>query len=68
MSFYLDRVSFTHKTHPHNKACFSKTKTCWKPIEGLSHTTKRKKESNIGRIAHFFVVIAFNKGIVKCKH
>ena len=28
---------------------------------------KEKKEDNGGRTAHFFVAIAFNKGIVMCK-
>ena len=28
---------------------------------------KEKKEDNGGRMAHFFVAIAFNKGIVMCK-
>ena len=40
---------------------------CWKPNEGLFYTTKGKKKGNGGRMAHFFVAIAFNKDIVICK-
>ena len=67
VSFYLYGVSFAHKTNPQNEAQSSRTMACWKPNEGLSYTTKGKKKGNGGRMAHFFVAIAFNKGIVICK-
>ena len=34
-----------------------------KPNEGLSYTNKGKKDSDGGRMAHFFVTVTFNEGI-----
>ena len=64
VSFYLDRVGFAHRTNPQNESQTSRTKAWRKPNKGLQYTTKSKKESSGGRIAHFFVSIAFNKSIV----
>ena len=42
--------------------------TWCKPQEGLSRTTKGKKEGGGGRMAHFFVAIAYGKGVISCEH
>ena len=57
VSFYLDGVSFAHKTNPQNKARSSRTKAWRKPNEGLSYTTKGKKDGNGGRMAHFLLLL-----------
>ena len=38
-----------------------------RPNEGLQRTARGKKEGNGGRMAHFFVAIAHNKGATLCK-
>ena len=38
------------------------------PSEGISITTKGRKEGTGGRVANFFVAIAFDRGVVMCKH
>ena len=67
IAFYFDGVSFAYKRNPHNEARATKTMAWRKPNEGLSLTAKGKKEGSGGRVAHFFVAIAFSKGVVLCK-
>ena len=38
-----------------------------RPNEGLLCTTRGKKEGNGSRMTHFFVAIAYNKGVILCK-
>ena len=68
VSFYFDDVRFAHKTNSTDQAQSTATMTWCKPQEGLSRTTKGKKEGGGGRIAHFFVAIAYGKGVISCEH
>lgn len=65
--FYLDGVGFAHKTNPLGEARAPGGMTWRKPQEGLTITTKGKKEGSNGKMANFFVAIAYNKGVVMCK-
>lgn len=67
IDFYLDGVGFAHKTNPHGEARAAGTMQWRKPNEGLSRTTKGKKEGSGGKMAHFYVAISYNKGVVMCK-
>lgn len=67
ISFYFDGVGFAHKTHPYNEAR-AVANMCWrKHGEGLEMTTKGKKEGSNGKMANFFVAIAYGKGVVLAK-
>ena len=67
IQFYFDGVSFAYKTNPFNDASATKTMTWRRPNEGILCTTRGKKEGNGGRMANFFVAIAYNKGVILCK-
>lgn len=67
ISFYFDGVGFAHKRNPHGEARATGTMAWRKPKEGLRRTTKGRKEGSGGKMAHFFVAIAYNKGTVLCK-
>ena len=67
IQFYFDGVSFAYKTNPFNDASSTKTMTWRRPNERLLWTTRGKKVGNGGRVAHFFVAIAYNKGVIVCK-
>ena len=68
LSFYLDGVGFCHKTNPMSDAQRCKTAYGYKKKgESLKLTTKGKKEGVNGKMAHFFVAIDYNKGIVLCE-
>ena len=67
VSFYFDGVGFAHKTNPADKARSTPTVTWRKPQEGLSRTTKGKKEESGGHMAHFIVAIAYGKGVISCE-
>lgn len=68
ISFYFDGVSFVHKTHPFDQARTTKTMAWRKRTEGLELfcTTKGKKAGVEGRVAKFFVSIAYGKGVISC--
>lgn len=68
ISFYLDGVSWAHKTNPCKQARTYRTRTWRKPGEGLSIncTGKGKKEGTGGKVAKFIVAIAYGKGVIKC--
>jgi hypothetical protein len=66
IAFYLDGVSFVHKTNPcaHAKSVRSRT---WRlKSEGLSIncTGKGKKEGTGGSVAKFMVAIAYMRGVI----
>lgn len=67
ISFYLDGVGFGHKRNPLGEARAPGGMTWRKPKEGLSITTKGKKEGSNGKMANFFVAIAYDRGVVMCK-
>ena len=62
ISFYLDGTGFTHKSNPYDQA---RSSMAWrKRNEGLSVecTTKGSHEGSGGKVANFFVAIAYEKG------
>ena len=67
IAFYFDGVSFAHKTNPAGEARSSNTMQWRKRNEGLSRTTKGKKEGTGGRTATFFVAISHGRGVVLCQ-
>jgi len=68
ISFYFDGVSFAHKTNPCDEARASASMAWRRGKEGLDLTAKGKKEGNGGRVAHFFVAIAYGQGVILCEH
>lgn len=69
LSFYLDGVSWVHKTNPCRHARTCRTRTWRKPSEGLSVfcTAKGKKEGVGGKVARFTVAIGHGVGVVHCE-
>jgi len=66
ITFYLDGVSFSHKYNPYAEARAVSSMAWRKPGEGLDITTKGRKEGSGGRLANFYVAIAYGKGVVLC--
>ena len=66
IAFYLDGVTFAHKTNPCAHAKSVRTRTWRMKNEGLSIncTGKGKKEGTGGSVAKFMVAIAFGKGVI----
>ena len=64
VSFYFTSVGFVCKTNLADEAQSTPTMTWHKLQEGLSRTTKGKKEGSSGRMAYFFVVVAYGKGVI----
>jgi len=69
VAFYLDCVSFVHKTNPVDQARTPKSRIYRKANEGLLRccTTKGRKEGSGGSVAKFVVAISHGKGVVLCK-
>ena len=68
VSFYLDGVGFSHKKNPAGEARAVTSMTWRRPDEGLQITTKGRKEGSGGKVAKFFVAVAYGKGVVMCHH
>ena len=66
IGFYVDGVSFVHKSNPSAHAKSARTRSWRKASEGLSvHCTgKAKKEGTGGSVAKFMVSIAYGKGVI----
>ena len=66
IAFYLDGVGFQHKYNPFEEAISSKTMAWRKRNEGLSQhcTAKGSHVGSGGRVAHFMVAIAYDKGVI----
>ena len=66
IAFYIDGVSFVHKSNPCAQAKSPRTHTWRKKKEGLSIycTAKAKKEGTGGSVAKFTVLIAYGKGVI----
>ena len=67
--FYLDGTGFTHKYNPHDQGRCTKSMAWRKANEGLSAecTTKGSHEGTGGKVAHFMVAVAYDKGVVLCE-
>ena len=64
ISFHFDGVGFTHKTNPLGEARAAGAMVWRNFSEGLTSTTKGKKEGNCRKQANFFVAVAYDKGVV----
>lgn len=67
IKFYFDGVGFAHKTNPNGEARSTANMAWRKRKEGLSRSTKGKKEGSGGKMANFFVAISHGHGTVLCK-
>ena len=69
ISFYLDRVSFTHKLNPSDQARAPRTMAWRRPGEGLmfKRTAKSNHEGTGAKVAHFVAAIAYGKGVLLCE-
>jgi len=65
--FYFDGVGFAHRGNPYAEARAVSSMAWRKPGEGLSITTKGRKEGSCGKMANFFVGISHGSGVVLCK-
>ena len=68
ISFYIDAAEFQHKYNPHDKAWALQTMVWRLKNEGL-HPHCFVKGSHVGsggRVAHFIVAKAHQKGVVLC--
>lgn len=70
IAFYLDGVSFVHKTNPCDYAKTCRTRTYMRKGEELDihNTAKGKKEGVGSRTAKFFCAIAYGRGFMECHH
>ena len=70
VSFYLDGVSFVHKTNPDKHARTSRTRMWMRKGDGLKRhcTAKGKKEGVSGRYARFMCAISYGHGFIECFH
>lgn len=64
IAFYLDGVSFVHKTNPMSAAMAPKARVWRKKSEGLQVTSKGCKDLAGGKRLHVMVPIAYGKGVV----
>ena len=69
VAFYLDGVSFAHKTNPLDQAKAPKSRIYRKKGEGLSFgcTSKGRKEGTGGQYARFIVAISHGRGVISCE-
>jgi transposase len=68
VAFYLDGVSFTHKTNPADQAKAPKGRIWRKPNEGMDRgcTAKGSHEGSGGKLVKMMVAISHGKGVVLC--
>ena len=69
IAFYLHGVGFQHKYNPYDEAKSTKTMAWRKRDEGLKPncTAKGSHVGSGGKVAHFIVAIAYNKGVILCE-
>ena len=68
IAFYLDGVSFTHKTNPADEAKAPKGRIWRKPNEGMDRgcTAKGSHEGSGGKLVKMMVAISHGAGVVLC--
>ena len=68
ISVYFDRTSFLHKTNPYDQTGAVKSLPWRTRSESLALycTSKGKKAGIQGKVVHFFVAIAYKKGVICC--
>lgn len=66
IGFYLDGTGFTHKYNPYDQALAPRTMAWRKPSDGLKfqQTAKGSHEGSGGKVAHFLVAIAHDRGVI----
>ena len=64
IAFYLDGVSFVHKTRPLSDALTPRGRVWRKRSEGLRVTAKGSKSLASGKRLHLLVVISYKQGVV----
>ncbi len=66
VAFYLDGVTFTYKTNPHDQARAPGSKIYRKRSEGLSPscTARGSKVGTGGHVAKFVVALTYQKGVI----
>lgn len=69
IAFYLDGVGFQHKYNPFDEAKSTRTMAWRRRGEGLelNCTAKGSHVGSGGRVAHFLVAIAYNRGVILCE-
>ena len=65
--FYLDGVSFYHKSNPMNDAKAPHGKVWRKRNEGLIYTAKGSHVGSGGRVVKMIVAISYGKGVIYCE-
>ena len=68
VAFYLDGVSFAHKTNPADEAKAPKGRIWRRANEGLDRgcTAKGSHEGSGGKLVKMMVVITHEEGVVLC--
>ena len=64
ISFYLDGVSFVHKTNPYSVSISPKNRIWRRKGEGLTYTAKGSKNLPGGKRVHVMVAIAYSQGVI----
>ena len=69
LSFYIDGTGFQHKYNPCDEARSNRSMAWRRRDEGLdpSCTSKGSHVGSGGKVAYFFVAIAYQKGVVLCE-
>ncbi len=69
IAFYLDGVSFVHKTNPLDQAKAPSGRIWRKKSEGLLQgcTSKGSKVGHGGMVAHYLVAISYGQGVLVCQ-
>ena len=69
VSYYFNGTGWTDKTNPTQTVRTLRTKIQTKRVEGSRQecSTKGKKEDTVGRVAIFFVAIAYEDGFIGCQ-
>lgn len=69
IGFYLDGAGFAHKYNPCDEARSTKTMAWRRRNEGLKPgcTAKGSHVGTGGKVAHFMVAMAYNKGVILCE-
>jgi len=68
IAFYFDGIGFVHKCNPAGEARTVSSMSWRLPKEGLTRTTKGRKEESGGKMANFFVAMSHTHGVVMCEH
>lgn len=67
VSFYLDAVSFIHKSNPMKEAMKLAARNWQKRNEGISDTAKGSKDLAEGKRVHVVIVVSHKTGVVAVK-